>query len=100
MNHGGNGHTNGEDAARPLESPRAESLDPIGGPPFESDEIQPGQVIRGFRIIERLQAGGFGEVFKAEQVQLKRIVAFKVLSWGWSLGKSSPVLRLSRRRWP
>ena len=87
MNHGGNGHFNGEDAARPLESPSARLLDPIEGPLIESDEVQPGQVIRGFRIIERLQAGGFGEVFKAEQVQLKRIVAFKVLKLGMESGE-------------
>lgn len=87
MNHGGNGHFKGEDAARPLESPSARLLDPIEGPLIESDEVQPGQVIRGFRIIERLQAGGFGEVFKAEQVQLKRIVAFKVLKLGMESGE-------------
>jgi serine/threonine protein kinase len=49
---------------------------------IEDDELQTGRTIRGFRIIEPLGVGGFGEVFKAEQVHLRRLVAFKVLKPG------------------
>ena len=72
----------GSDAAEPGATMRVSTANLVGGDFVEVDEIQTGQIIRGFRIIERLGVGGFGEVFKAEQLNLKRLVAFKVLKPG------------------
>lgn len=72
----------GSDAAVPGAPLKGSTAKLVGGDVVEADEIQTGQIIRGFRIIERLEVGGFGEVFKAEQLNLKRLVAFKVLKSG------------------
>src|SRR5688572_27056365 len=40
----------------------------------------PPTTIAGFRLIDRLGAGGMGEVYRAEQMSMQRTVALKLLS--------------------
>jgi serine/threonine protein kinase/tetratricopeptide (TPR) repeat protein len=51
---------------------------------FQSDDVSAttlaGQRIGGYRIIDRLGRGGMGTVYKAEQIDLQRMVALKVIS--------------------
>ena len=53
-----------------------------GAPPQVRDsraDQPPPPAIDGFRVVERIGRGGMGEVYKARDVQLDRVVAAKVL---------------------
>ncbi len=59
---------------------------PAGVParaPEDFLELQPGDVVRDYRLEQRIGVGGFGEVWMAEQERpLRRMVALKVLKIG------------------
>src|SRR5205085_1802871 len=51
---------------------------------YQADRIRAGTtyglVLGNYRVLDRLGAGGMAVVFKAEHVEMRRIVAIKVLS--------------------
>jgi serine/threonine-protein kinase len=49
------------------------------GAPDEAKPSHPSEVIKGFRILERLGRGGMGSVYRAEQIGMNRTVALKIL---------------------
>src|SRR2546421_3686069 len=50
-------------------------------PPVAADDVDwTGQVLGQFRILHRLGRGGMGQVYLAEQTNLKRKVALKLLN--------------------
>ena len=55
-------------------------IDPHLNPIYAPDRLVPGKVLAGrFRIVDFIAAGGMGEVYKAEDRHLERIVVLKFL---------------------
>lgn len=77
------------DAAQPARQPAQSAARPAPPPPPSSSvdavaaasgpELAVGDTLGGYRILGRLGAGGYATVYRAEQVQLGREVALKVL---------------------
>jgi serine/threonine protein kinase/dienelactone hydrolase len=55
-------------------------IDPHLNPTYSPERLAPGEVLAGrFRIVNFIAAGGMGEVYKAEDLRLERIVVLKFL---------------------
>lgn len=74
----------------PLQPPEA-GADPAAAPPRDAGtrpaDRPPVERVGRYRVLSRLGGGGFGDVFLAQDDDLRRPVAVKVLSWG---GRSLP----------
>src|SRR5436305_5133543 len=49
-------------------------------PLFGAAALTPGQVVAGFEIIEEINRGGMGVIYKARQIAMNRLVAFKAIN--------------------
>jgi len=58
----------------------ARSMNPREAPPSVSSTLSPGARFGSYEILERLGAGGMGEVYRAKDTRLEREVAIKTLS--------------------
>ncbi len=48
-----------------------------------------GDKLGPYEILAPIGAGGMGEVYRARDARLERIIALKVLAGGWAPGKKS-----------
>jgi Tol biopolymer transport system component len=74
------------DAAGFAERPAIEAFAEIDSPTRGHDTraLAPGDQLGAYRIVEPLDAGGMGEVYRAHDTRLGREVAIKVLPWALS----------------
>ncbi len=66
-------------AAEPTPAPNI-SRDASDAPTLIGGDFTPGRMVGKYRIIKKIGAGGMGEVYQAEQTNLKRLVAIKTLA--------------------
>ena len=66
----------------------------------ESTDEAVGQTLGRYKLLERVGEGGCDVVYVTEQTEpVRRRVALKVISWGWTPSRSSRDSRPSGRRW-
>ena len=63
---------------RPTGDATSEMTLPVA--PSTSDDLRPGTLLGQYRLLERIGAGGMGQVFKAVHPTMQRVVAVKIMA--------------------